>query len=123
MRFSIIAITAFAIATSSGCAAPEPGKTSELDQAVVQSCAVAADCSAFAANQCLANQVGACAQAGTASAHCVCVRVPNPSNPGTPGPGPGPTCWEIVNACYDSCEPGDWHCQDNCGVVWGTCGA
>ena len=121
MRFSIIAITAFTIAASSGCVASEPGKTSELNQAVVQSCAVAADCSAFADNQCLANQVGACAQAGTASAHCVCVKVPNPSNPG-PGPGSGPTCWDVLNACIDSCDPGDWGCEDSCDVRWATCG-
>lgn len=122
MRFPIIAIAAFIIATSSGCAASEPSETSELNQAVVQSCAVTADCSAFGASQCLANQIGACAQAGTPSAHCVCVRVPTPSIPPDPQPVPGETCWEIRNDCVWACGGDDGGCRNACDAEWGACG-
>jgi hypothetical protein len=121
MRYLISAVAVLAIAMSFGCGASDPGQTSQLDQAVVQSCAATADCTAFAASQCLSTQMGACAQAGTASAHCVCVTVHNPSNPGNPSL-PGPTCWEIRNDCVDSCEPGDWDCEDGCYMEWGACG-
>src|SRR4051794_33020512 len=99
MRFLISAIAVFTIATNSGCGVSEPSETSELKQEIIQTCAVAADCSAFAANQCLANQVGACLQANTVSAHCACITAPNPSNPSHPLPGSGPTCWQIRNDC------------------------
>lgn len=67
MRFLISAIAAFTVATSSGCGVSEPGETSELEQAVVQACAVTADCSSFAAGQCLSTQVGACASSSAGS--------------------------------------------------------
>ena len=122
MRFPINAIAAFIVVTSSGCVASKPGETSELNQAVVQSCVVSADCFAFGDDQCLANQTGACAQAGTPSAHCVCVRVPSPNTPGNPQPVPGDTCWEIYNNCVWDCGGDDWSCRNRCDSEWGGCG-
>lgn len=122
MRLLISAVAAFIIATNSGCGVSEPGETSELDQEVVQSCAVAADCSAFAADQCLPSQVGVCLQANTASAHCGCFTPLTPSNPSYPTPGSGPSCWEILNDCTAICDWSDWRCRDACNWDWGTCG-
>ena len=122
MRFLINAIAAFTIAASFGCGVSEPGETSEVKQEVVQSCSVPANCSAFAASQCLSNQVGACLQPGTASAHCACVNAPNTSIPGNPPPGPGSTCWEIHNDCVATCGWDDLGCRNGCDSDWGSCG-
>jgi hypothetical protein len=122
MRFPIRAIVAFTIAIHSGCGVSEPIETSGFIQEIIQSCAVTADCSAFAADQCLSNQVGACVQASTASAHCACVTVPDPSHPIYPPPVPGRTCWQIRNDCVAACELGGSDCRNACDWEWGNCG-
>ena len=122
MRFLIRAMAVLGVATSSGCGVSEPAETSGLEQAVVQTCAVTADCSTFAADQCLPTQIGACFAPGTASAHCVCVTPPRPSIPVFPPPMPGATCWEIRNDCVSACELAGGDCRDQCDWEWGHCG-
>lgn len=122
MRLLISVVAAFIIATNSGCGVSEVGETSELDQEVVQTCAVHADCSAFAADECLPNQVGVCRQANTPSAYCSCVTTTTPSNPSYPEPVPGSGCWQILNDCVALCDSSDWYCRNACHWDWGTCG-